>query len=82
VELQRREPAGAPLGDALPLPEGPGRHGEGDIAFLKHSFGKLLANFTWWVNRKDRLGKDGLGLSTVVAAISISCSGAFFHANV
>jgi hypothetical protein len=34
------------------------RHGEGDVAFLKHSFGKLLANFTWWVNRKDRFGKN------------------------
>jgi hypothetical protein len=22
------------------------------------SFGKLLANFTWWVNRKDRFGKN------------------------
>jgi hypothetical protein len=32
--------------------------GEGDISFLKHSFGKLLANFTWWVNRKDRFGKN------------------------
>jgi mannosylglycerate hydrolase MGH1-like protein len=32
--------------------------GEGDIDFLKRSFGKLLANFTWWVNRKDRLGKN------------------------
>jgi hypothetical protein len=34
------------------------RRGEGDVAFLKHSFGKLLANFTWWVNRKDRFGKN------------------------
>src|SRR5262249_38245844 len=34
------------------------RQGEGDVAFLKHSFGKLLANFTWWVNRKDRFGKN------------------------
>jgi hypothetical protein len=32
--------------------------GKGDISFLKHSFGKLLANFTWWVNRKDRFGKN------------------------
>ncbi|HSA54589.1 MAG TPA: hypothetical protein VLE53_02745 [Gemmatimonadaceae bacterium] len=31
--------------------------GKGDIDFLKRAFGKLLANFTWWVNRKDRLGK-------------------------
>ena len=32
--------------------------GEGDLTFLKHSFSKLLANFTWWVNRKDRFGKN------------------------
>jgi Glycosyl hydrolase family 63 C-terminal domain len=33
-------------------------HGRTDVEFLKRSFGKLLANFTWWVNRKDRLGKN------------------------
>jgi hypothetical protein len=32
--------------------------GGGDIDFLKRSFGRLLANFTWWVNRKDRFGKN------------------------
>jgi hypothetical protein len=32
--------------------------GEGDIEFMKRSFGKLMANFTWWVNRKDRFGKN------------------------
>ena len=32
--------------------------GEGDFEFLKRAFGKLLLNFTWWVNRKDRLGKS------------------------
>ncbi|HEY1251444.1 MAG TPA: glucosidase [Thermoanaerobaculia bacterium] len=32
--------------------------GRGDVEFLKESFGKLLANFTWWVNRKDRFGKN------------------------
>ncbi len=32
--------------------------GEGDIAFLKQAFNKLLLNFTWWVNRKDRFGKN------------------------
>jgi hypothetical protein len=32
--------------------------GEGDLAFLKRSFNKLLGNFTWWVNRKDRFGKN------------------------
>src|SRR5258705_4353277 len=33
-------------------------HGEVDINFLKRSFGKLALNFTWWVNRKDRFGKN------------------------
>ncbi|HWF67091.1 MAG TPA: hypothetical protein VN670_07295 [Acidobacteriaceae bacterium] len=32
--------------------------GKGDINFLKRGFGKLLSNFTWWVNRKDRFGKN------------------------
>ena len=34
------------------------QRGEGDVEFLKRAFGKLLINFTWWVNRKDRLGKS------------------------
>jgi hypothetical protein len=29
-----------------------------DVDFLRSSFVKLLLNFTWWVNRKDRLGKN------------------------
>jgi hypothetical protein len=33
-------------------------HGEADVAFLKAAFSKLLCNFTWWVNRKDRFGKN------------------------
>ena len=33
-------------------------HGEGDIDFLRRSFQKLMLNFTWWVNRKDRFGKN------------------------
>ncbi len=32
--------------------------GQGDIEFLKRSFAKLMLNFTWWVNRKDRFGKN------------------------
>jgi hypothetical protein len=32
--------------------------GETDLAFLETSFLKLLLNFTWWVNRKDRFGKN------------------------
>src|SRR5262249_54647027 len=32
--------------------------GEGDLPFLKEIFQKLLMNFTWWVNRKDRSGQN------------------------
>ena len=34
------------------------KHGHGDIEFLKYAFAKLLANFTWWINRKDRYGNN------------------------
>ena len=34
------------------------RTGQGDIAWLERSFQKLLLNFTWWLNRKDRSGKN------------------------
>ena len=32
--------------------------GEPDIAFLRGAFNKLILNFTWWANRKDRFGKN------------------------
>ncbi len=32
--------------------------GEVDLDFLRSAFNKLLLNFTWWVNRKDRFGKN------------------------
>src|SRR5450755_959394 len=32
--------------------------GEGDVAFLERVFQRLLANFTWWVNRKDPDGRN------------------------
>ena len=32
--------------------------GEADVDFLKTAFNKLALNFTWWVNRKDRFGKN------------------------
>jgi hypothetical protein len=32
--------------------------GETDLGFLRAAFNKLLLNFTWWVNRKDRFGKN------------------------
>jgi hypothetical protein len=34
------------------------RTGKGDVAWLQRSFQKLLLNFTWWLNRKDRSGKN------------------------
>jgi hypothetical protein len=48
------------------------QQGEGDRDWLKSCFHKLLLNFTWWVNRKDRndrnvfeggfLGLDNIGV--------------------
>ena len=32
--------------------------GHDDLDFLRTTFHKLLLNFTWWVNRKDRFGKN------------------------
>jgi Glycosyl hydrolase family 63 C-terminal domain len=34
------------------------RRGVGDLNFLKSAFSKLMLNFTWWVNQKDRFGKN------------------------
>jgi hypothetical protein len=34
------------------------KKGEGDKEWLKSIFQKLLLNFTWWVNRKDRSGRN------------------------
>jgi len=46
------------------------RRGEGDLDWLERSFQKLLLNFTWWVNRKDRTGRNAfeggfLGLDNI-----------------
>ena len=46
------------------------RTGKGDIPWLERSFQKLLLNFTWWLNRKDRAGKNAfeggfLGLDNI-----------------
>ena len=48
------------------------RDGEGDVDWLERMFQRLLLNFTWWVNRKDRtdsnlfeggfLGLDNIGV--------------------
>jgi hypothetical protein len=34
------------------------RRGRGDVEWLERCFHKLPLNFTWWVNRKDRAGKN------------------------
>jgi hypothetical protein len=44
--------------------------GEGDIQWLERSFHKLMLNFSWWVNRKDRAGNNAfeggfLGLDNI-----------------
>ena len=34
------------------------KDGKGDIPWLERCFHKLLLNFSWWVNRKDRSGSN------------------------
>jgi hypothetical protein len=34
------------------------RRGHGDVEWLERTFHKLMLNFTWWVNRKDRSGNN------------------------
>ncbi len=46
------------------------RTGRGDIDWLERTFQKLLLNFTWWLNRKDRSGRNAfeggfLGLDNI-----------------
>ena len=36
-------------------------NGKADIPFLESVFQKLLINFTWWVNRKDKNGNNVFG---------------------
>jgi hypothetical protein len=36
----------------------PEHHGKVDVDFLRDAFKKLLLNFNWWVNRKDREGHN------------------------
>ena len=52
-----------------------GQKGKGDLEWLKSSFQKLLMNFTWWVNRKDRSGAMSLkaaSLGSITSAFSIA----------
>ena len=46
------------------------QRGEGDLAWLERCYHKLLLNFNWWVNRKDRSGNNAfeggfLGLDNI-----------------
>ena len=46
------------------------RRGQGDLEWLERAFHKLVLNFTWWVNRKDRSGNNvfeggSLGLDNI-----------------
>jgi hypothetical protein len=46
------------------------QRGQGDLDWLERSFHKLLLNFIWWVNRKDRAGNNAfeggfLGLDNI-----------------
>jgi hypothetical protein len=46
------------------------RTGKGDTVWLERCFQKLLLNFTWWLNRKDRAGRNAfeggfLGLDNI-----------------
>jgi len=46
------------------------QRGQGDLAWLERCYHKLLLNFTWWVNRKDRSGNNAfeggfLGLDNI-----------------
>jgi hypothetical protein len=46
------------------------QRGQGDLDWLERSFHKLVLNFIWWVNRKDRAGNNAfeggfLGLDNI-----------------
>ena len=46
------------------------RTGKSDTVWLERCFQKLLLNFTWWLNRKDRMGRNAfeggfLGLDNI-----------------
>ena len=57
MELQRCQPAGARLGDPVSSSHEKALRGEW-TSISSNGFNKLLLNFTWWVNRKDRFGKN------------------------
>ena len=59
VELRRRQSARACLvATIFTYRLEKAQTGGGDTEWLKSCFHKLLLNFTWWVNRKDRTGRN------------------------
>ncbi len=50
--------------------------GEMDLDFLKKAFNKLLLNFTWWVNRKDRFGRTSSRGASSASTTSASSTAA------
>ena len=58
MELQRCEPAVHAFASLFLHRTEQGLRGTTDVDFLKSIFNRLLLNFTWWVNRKDRFGKN------------------------
>jgi len=50
--------------------------GETDVGFLKATFNKLLLNFTWWLNRKDRFGKNVFEGASSASTTSVSSTAA------
>lgn len=62
------------------------KQGERDYAFLESAFQKLLLNFTWWVNRKDKEGNNlfsggflGLDNIGIFDRSKIACQGAYLE---
>ena len=60
--------------------------GERDVKFLESAFQKLLINFTWWVNKKDREGNNlfsggflGLDNIGVFDRSKITCVGSYLE---
>ena len=58
VGFQRRQSADPVSGREGRLRDRAPAHGRGRLCFMERVFQKMLLNFTWWVNRKDALGKN------------------------
>ena len=48
--------------------------GTGDLEFLERVFHKLMLNFTWWVNRKDKRGHATSSRADSWASTTSACS--------